>query len=455
MKKTLLSLGTLVSTIAPVASVIACGDGDVPGHEAPYSISIQADASTPTQANVFVNLKGFVTDSYIKEIKSRIAESIVAANKDLLKYSTMKIYIGDKTSLEYSDHGTVLSIITSPLINTNKNNLDVIFNLIDKPFDDFIQQLKSKEFFKEFFQKEIWGNEHHQIEKLDQNEVKRNLLEYLGYDSSNPNTIDVKYNSISNKFIDLTVIRTNVTSNPELHSTTFADQTTDFFDFLEGDTFNIKMIINDGIIAMDEKIQVIYRSKTTPSNSIICTMGPGKPQRARTQMYKIAQYLVNANGYKDELSFTNDLSFDSSSDFHELSTLGDSASRIFEYGSRTKATSVGMNYDRGSSRQQREYAVNFNKKTFKIKIKGKPYSQYQWFFGTDGNLIVGPGPREGWTLEFEGTYELNDAGNAIETTSLTKAIAMDASSKTINLLKSSVGIISKEILNDEQFFINK
>ena len=445
MKKTLLSIGTIVSTITPVASVIACGDGDVPGHEAPYSISIQADGTTTTQANVFVDLKGFVSDSYIKEIKSRIAENIIAANKDSLKYKTMKIFMGEIA-------GTTLLINTTPLTDTNKNDLNVVFNLIDTPFDNFINQLKSKEFFKEFFQKEIWENQHHQIDKVDQDEIKRNLLKYLGYDNSNPDVINLKYKIISDKFIDFTITRTNVVSNPELHSTGFTDESSGYFDFVEGDLLHMKIIINDDFsIAPHKDYKLIYLSKKHPSTSFDVPSIGGSPQNFMTQTYKMAKYLLKQNGYDGQLVYKYPGRYTNT--FRELEANANSASKVFAYDDNGRT--FGLNYNSlDGTKSKYEFLIDFDKKTFKIIFGNTAHNQKQWIFGTDGHLVMDPSHE--WSITLEGTYELNVAGDAVETiTSLTKETATDGTS-TIHLLNSSAKLMSKSILNgDMKFFIDK
>ena len=454
MKKTLLSIGTLVSTIAPVASVIACGDGDVPGHEAPYSITIQADATKPTQANVFVDLKGFVSESYLKEIKSRIAESIVAANKDALKYSTIKIYIGDKTAIYSAPNTYRLLIDSSPLIDTNKNDLDVVFNLIDTPFDNFMKQIKTTKYFSQFFQKEAWENQHHAIDKVDKDEIKRNLLRLFGYDDSNPDTIDFTYKIISDKFIDFTITRTNVVANPELHSTGFQNQATSYFDFLEGDSLHmISAIKEDFSLKPLDDCVLLYTSPKHPSNSYDGAGHGGSPQSFLTQSYKIARYLLKQNGYDGKLIYNHYLNGNVAF-LTTLNTLGNSASKVFAYGDNGQ--NFGIHFDSLSNLNLRKYKIwiNFETKTFKIINSNRSDAEKQWIFGKDGNhLIVEPSHE--WSMTLEGTYELNDAGNAAETISaLTNAIVTDGTD-TINILDSSAKRIAKFILNDFAFFIDK
>ena len=239
MKKTLLSIGTIVSTIAPVASVIACGDGDVPGHEAPYSISIHADEHTPTQANVEIKLKGFVSDSYIKEIKSRIAESIAAANKDALKYSTVYITIRSSTSPIIPVECKLL-INTSPLTEANKNDLDAIHNFIDTKFNDLINEVKNND-FKNYLYKKYWNLQLHAFDKLDQNEIKTNLLQYLRFNSTNPDLIDLKFNFVSNNYMNFSIKRTDVAATPELHSEELTESSTSYVTFLKGEEMNFNL----------------------------------------------------------------------------------------------------------------------------------------------------------------------------------------------------------------------
>ena len=455
MKKTLLSLGTIVSTIAPVASVIACGDGDVPGHEAPYSITIQADKTITTQANIFVDPKGFLSDSYIKEIKSRIAESIVAANKDSLKYSTMKIYIGDNPIKDYI-YAESVSIITTPLTETNKNDLNVVFNLIDTPFDNFMNQLKSKNWYSQFFQKDIWENQHHQIDKVDKNELKRNLLKLFGYDDSNPDVIDFTYKIISDKYIDFTITRTNVVANPELHSTGFVRTSTDYFDFKEGEVLYMKLNLHDdfSITPDEEKNDFVYISPKEPSESHRQTFHNGSPQHFMTQGYKIAKYLLKQNGYDDELKYAITSQSDKPYSINSgLVTLGDSASKVFAYGDNGQTFGINFNDLPGEKRNEYTFLVDFDKKTFKINYANTAYDEKQWVFGTDGHLVIEPSHK--WSMVFEGTYELNDAGNAAESISaLTTATATDGTN-TIHIQESSAKWISKYILNNYRFFVDK
>ena len=459
MKKTLLSIGTLVSTIAPVASVIACGDGDVPGHEAPYSITIIEDANTQKQANVFVDLKGFVSDSYIKEIKSRIAESIAAANKDELtnnnelKYKTMNIIIGDKTVVNYQIIGTTLLINTSPLTSTNGNNLDTIFNLIDTPFDNFINQLKSKEYFNHFFKKEIWENQHYQIDKVNKDEIKRNILKYFGYDDSNPDLIDFDYKVISDKFIDFTITRNNTVANRELHSTGFTNESSNYFDFIEGDVLHMKIVVDsDFSITPRDDSQLIYISKKHPANSYSIPSTGGSPQNFTTQIYKMAKYLLKQNGYDGELVYKYPRA--NVSAFTELAATTNSASKVFAYGDQGRT--FGINQDITSSKLSKyKFAIDFDKKTFKITFGNAVHDQKQWIFGNNGDhLIIDPSHE--WSMTFEGTYVLNNngIGNPIQAVSLVTAEATDGTN-TINILESSANTISEIILNDFKFFINK
>ena len=457
MKKTLLSLGTLSAIVAPVASVIACGDGDVPGHEAPYSITIQADKTTPTQANIFLDFKGFLSESYLKEIKSRIAESIVAANKDTLKYKTMKIYIGSKIVTFFELNAYKLLIDSSPLTDANKNNLDVVFNLIDTPFDNFMTQLKNIEHLNPFFKKEIWENQHHQINKLDQDEVKTNLLRLFGYNYSNPDVIDFKYKIISDRFIDFTITRTNVASSPELHTFAFTDGTTVYHDFVEGESINFKLLIPEnfsisrviGSGANDPgDSNVFYFSKVSDQSVIIST------SRFEKQIYKIAQFLLKSNGYNNRLLEFNQRSFalPTTPYFEELKALGNSANKLFGYGDNGQT--AGVNYDPGINYYRKNaFKIDFDKKTFNVRYKTKAFNEKQWVFGKDGDHLIVE-PTKEWWVEVEGTYELNDAGEEVETiTSLTKAIATDGTN-SINILESSAKILAKGIMNGVALFKN-
>ena len=453
MKKTLLSLGTLVSTIAPVASVIACGDGDVPGHEAPYSITIQADGTTTTQANIFVDPKGFISNSYIKEIKSRIAESIVAANKDTLKYSTFKLYIGDPTIKSFPF--SVAAISAASLTETNKNDLDTIYNFIDSSIDSIITNVKSNEFYKQYFQKEIWENQHHQIEKANQDEIKKTLLKYLGFTSTDPKTIDVKYKIVSDKFLDVYITRTNVVSSPELHTNLFTDDSTEYPTFTEGDTIRILAKDASSLITK-ENVRMLYITKKTflkagvvTNRSLIAPLGSGNPQNAFTQLYKIIKFLLTSNGYDNGLLL--DL-FGGNLFLNELRSLGDSVNKVFGY--EFQGRTFGINYDISKPISQDQLTVDFDKKTFKIKKTFTPHNQNQWIFGKNGKKLAVEPSRE-WTMEFEGTYELNNAGSAVETiTSLTKAIATYGTD-TIDIIDSSAKIIARSSLNHPLFFIDK
>ena len=451
MKKTLLSLGTLSAIVAPVVSVIACGDGDVPGHEAPYSITIQADKGTTTQANVFVDLKGFVTDSYLKEIKSRIAESIVAANKDSLKYTTMKIYIGDPSIGIYPPENISLLINTTPLTDANKNDLNTVFNLIDKPFDDFMKQIKIKQYYSQFFQKDIWQNLHHQIDKVDQDELKKTLLKYLGFTSTDPNTIDFTYRIISDKYIDFKITRTNVVSNPELHTTIIADATTGYPDFLAGEVITIQFPIENNVINLYyDKARIMYLSND--SNKALVDVNPhsGSGVSTEVQIYKIAQFLLKANGYDNIFSCYFDTRLDKY--FQNLTSLASSKERIFGYGSKGEMSGVDL-YPDQSKTCLGYYGVDFDKKTFSIQLDIKTNTHQQWIFAENGDYLVVE-PTSVFKLNFEGTYELNDAGDAVETiSSMTKSTATYGN-KTIHILGSSSKNIVKAGFDYFKFFRN-
>ena len=452
MKKTLLSLGTIVSAVAPIASVIACGDGDVPGHETPYSISIQADEVTPTQANFDIKLKGYVSESYIKEIKSKIAESIAKFNKDLLKYSTIRIRVGN-TAVPINVSNLEKWIHTSPLTDANKNDLDAIHNFIDSAFDDLISSLKSNQEFSVYFKKENWENIHHQIDKLDQDEVKLRILKLLGFENvTNPDVIDFEYEVISNKYINFTVTRTNVVSSPELIQYVFSSKDTSYYPFLEGEKINLSFVLNFANEYPDNSFDpkndsTGYWYKPGISNSkygIMSLNGATGNRHSHTQLFKIAQYLLKANGYSDDIIFASIPESTHSTIDDHVKVLGDSASKVFAYGDNGQT--AGINFDSHGFPKHRQLQVNFEKKTFKIKYTPKAFDEKQWIFGTDGHIVVEPSHE--WTLEFEGTYDLNSTNDAIETiTSLTKAIASDGT-HTIHLLESSAKLIAKSLMND-------
>ena len=455
MKKTLLSLGTLSAIVAPVVSVIACGDGDVPGHEAPYSILIQADATTPTQANVFVDLKGFVSDSYIREIKSRIAESIAAANKDTLKYTTTKIWMGPPAWQVYTKWSWLINS-SSLLTNTNKNNLEAIFNIIDTPLDDFFNRLKSSKDYSHFFKEDAWKNIHNQIDKVDKDEIKKTLLKYLGFASTNPNLIDFKYKMISDKLIDFTITRTNVVASPELDIRIFVDASTSNGTFIKGDVIHVVGILDNNLVFPNEKFDIAYITKSTYDNgsnsetrSTTITYPVSSPQNIHVQLYKVVKYLLKANGYNNELELKIDENFGysmgNSSPFNQLKRLGNSASKIFAKG--TTGASSGISSDV----LQCNFSVDFDKKTFKMKFTSKDFTSKQWIFGKDGDYLV-MDPSHEWSITLEGTYELTSAANEVQSiTALTKAIATDGS-KTINILESSSGSIVKATFDYFNFF---
>ena len=463
MKKTLLSIGTLSAIVAPVASVIACGDGDVPGHEAPYSISIQTDDHIPTQANVEIKLKGYVSDSYIKEIKSRIAESIVAANKDTLKYSTIKILVGSITIPIYIRSIDKL-ISTSPLTNANKNDLDAIHNFIDSAFDDLINSLKSSKEFLGYFKKENWENMHHQIDKLDQDEVKLKLLKLFGFENiTNPDVINFEYEVISDKYINVAITRTNVDTSTELIQNIFSTANTGYEPFLEGEkmnisiNFNSKNIYDNKTLDLINDIYVVLWKPNVPRISKYGSMGTGGAKGNRdapTQLYKIAKYLLKANGYSDDIVFTDIYSASKPTMADDLKTLGNSINKVFTYGDNGQT--VGINYDDGSIPRikiTRHFQFDFDKKTFGIKYDLIPYDEKQWIFGKNGDhLIIEPSHK--WSIEIEGTYEIDHAGDRVGAiTGLTKAIASDGTN-TIDILESSAKLIAMSSLKERYWFFN-
>ena len=461
MKKTLLSLGTIVSAVAPVVSVIACGDGDVPGHEAPYEITISADSAKPTQANVEIKLKGYVSESYLKEIKSRIAESIAAANKDELKYSTAYIRIGS-ISAPLSIRQVEKLISTTPLTNANKNDLDAIHTFLDSSFDSLINEVKAYKVTKKYFEKDIWENIHHQIDKLDKNEVKLRLLKLFGFENiTNPDMIDFEYNLISDKYIDITITRTNIAASPELIQHFFGNPSTTFEPFLEGEKMNLGIIFNSKnkyndktFDINDDEYMTIY--KPGSSNSKYGPMGTGGPpgkRNSKAQIYKIAKYLLKANGYNDDIIYAHYTTLASPDIGDDLKTLGNSASKVFGYGDNGQT--AGINYDNLGARRvyNRDFQVqfNFDKKTFKLFYSSDSYDQKQWIFGTDGHLVTEP--TKEWKLELEGTYEVDDTDIKANSITLTKATATDGT-KTIHLLKSSAKLIAMSALKDKHWFNN-
>ena len=459
MKKTLLSLGTLVSTIAPVASVIACGDGDVPGHEAPYSITIQADAIKPTQANVEIKLKGFVSDSYLKEIKSKLVEIIAAANKGESKYSTIKIWVGNNT-VPINVFMTLTKLIDiSSLTNENKSDLEAIHNLIDSNFDTLINEIKANKQLKQFFREGIWENQHHQIDKVNKDEIKRNILKYLGYKYSDPNVINFEYEVISDKYIDFTITRTNVAVSPELTQNIFSVNTS-YFDFLEGEKINVRLCISDdGKVnfgqedGKQDSYLALYNSKQSNKNDyLMIATSAYSPINAYTQLYKITKYLLKANGYEDNLVIQHDLTEDYSKMIDHLKTLGNSANKVFAYGENGQI--VGMknkqNAWAGGANTVQEFKVDYDKKTFNVKFICTTGDQKQWIFGKDGHSLTME-PNKEWSITLEGAYELNSTGDALESiSSLTKATGSDGTN-TVNILDSSAKIIAKSLFNDGPF----
>ena len=147
MKKTLLGLGAIASTIAPITSVIACGY-ETPD-KAPYELISRKDSSTETQLNFIVKLKGYISESYIKEIKSRIAETLNEANKDELKYTTISISFQDaKDELKreakwIGDHELV------------EKGLDAVLNFMGTKYDNLVTAAKANIYLYKFFVESI------------------------------------------------------------------------------------------------------------------------------------------------------------------------------------------------------------------------------------------------------------------------------------------------------------
>ena len=145
MKKILLGLGTLASTIAPVAAVVACGTGNPLNKH--YTISMSPDVSTPTQANVIVKLKGYISNSIADEIKSIIAESITEKNKGTLTYTTMHIEIQDDTD---STHKQTIDITNVPL-DADHKDLTSTIAMMGSNFDTLITSAKTNPDLAKFF----------------------------------------------------------------------------------------------------------------------------------------------------------------------------------------------------------------------------------------------------------------------------------------------------------------
>ena len=459
MKKTLLSLGTIVSTIAPVVSVIACGDGDVPGHEAPYIITIDADAVTPTQANVVIKLRGYVSDSYIKEIKSRIAEDIARLNKDALKYSTLTITLRNITNPFSAD--SFVKTIASQLTETNKNNLEEIHNFLDSDFDDLINRAKTYDdpinlnILKQYFKKDIWQNQHHQIDKVNKDEIKTKILELFRYSKTDPDLIDFEYEWISDKYINFTITRTDVVSTPEI-SSSMLSLNTSFQQFVPGEKINVNINFNsmtsesskDFIIDNDVKV-CAYNSKIPTKNNFVGIHTARGSINPHGQVFKILKFLLKMNGYDNDKVMIFKSKNNASIETHivdELKTSANSKSKVFTYGDNGQLPGINS-FDGGARyRPRREFQIDFEKKTFKIKLSAKPHNEKQWIFGEDGHLVIEP--TKEWTMEFEGTYELNVAGDTVETiTSLTKETATDGT-HTIHLLESSAKKMTKILINE-------
>ena len=460
MKKALLSIGTIVSTIVPVASVIACGDGDVPGHEAPYSIVIQADERTSTQANVVIKLKGFISESYIKELKSKIAESIAAANKDTLKFSTIHIWVGSISSpLPIKSLEKIIN--ATPLTNANKNDLDAIHTFLDSSFDSLINALKAHRELNQYFKKDAWENQHHQIDKLDKNEVKLRLLKLFGFENvTNPDVIDFEYEVISDKFMDFTITRTNVSNSPELISHAFATQDTVYAPFLEGEKINTCINFNsinkydDNSLDINNDITTIWYKPETSSTKYGTISGSTGNRNREVQFYKLAKYLLKANGCNDDIKFSGDYLADKPDVDNNLKTLGNSASKIFAYGNNGQI--AGINYEDDDRTPHyfatKQFQFDFDKKTFKLQYISTAYDQKQWIFGKNGDhLIIDPSHK--WTLEFEGTYDIDDTDIKADSTLITKATATDGT-HTIHLLESSSKLIANTIMKDLHWFFN-
>ena len=456
MKKTLLSLGTLSAIVAPVASVIACGDGDVPGHEAPYSITIQADKTITTQANVIIELKGYISDSYLKEIKSRIAEDIARLNKDELKYSTMKLILKDRfISIDF--YKTTKLINTSPLTDSNKNDLDAIHNFMDSGFDDLINNEKGEKKTKKYFDKDAWTNQHHQIDKLDQNEVKLKLLKMCGFNSTNPDTIDFKYEIISDKYMSFTITRTNVAASPELVQQVFSSANTGYPPFLEGEKINFNFTFNrknkydsKAFNIEDDAYAVWYNSKSLSKNGTMGIGGSIVDATPHVQLYKMAKYLLKANGYSNDINFISDTNNGQVSIDNPVRTLGSSANKVFTYGDNGQI--AGINHISSGININQKYQMDFDKKIFKIKYGTTVYAEKQWIFGENGDHLMIQ-PNQEWNIEFEGTYEVDGTEVQNGSITLTKAIASDGTN-TINILESSAKIIVNYLLHDKHWFFN-
>ena len=444
MKKTLLSLGTIVSAIAPVASVIACGDGDVPGHEAPYKITISADESIPTQANVLIRLKGFVSDSYIKEIKSRIAESIAAANKDELKYKTMEIFV-ESLSSPIDSQAVSEEIKTSPLTSANKNDLEAIYNLINSHFDNLVNRAKNHELLKHFFEKKVWENNSHAIDKADQDEIKKKLLKLFGFRSTNPNWIDFKYGIISNKYIDFTITRTNVPASPELYQQNFS-RNTQYFPLLEGESINISMNIpEDGILDIrNDLISTVFNSKTINKNGELGVNS--NTVKVEVMIYRMFKLLLKKNEISNNIKLKYGTIGESKYLLFDEITSGNSATKLFGHGDNGRKNWLLYNTS------ENIIEVDLDKKAFKINVNIENKNEKQWVFGKNGDHLIIE-PTKIFTLSLEGTYNLNGTNDDVESIpSLTKATATDGT-KTIQILESSGKSIAKDIFQKLYFFI--
>ena len=188
----------------------------------------------------------------------------------------------------------------------------------------------------------------------------------------------------------------------------------------------------------------LFNSKSTGKNGYGGFSGSGRVI-TKVRLYKLITKLFKEANIDNSLRFYSDYSHK-----NIISTFnappGSSITKVF--GFDDKGSSRGVNF----KTIYQTIKIDFDEKKFNIKATVANSSAKQWVFGKDGDYLMIE-PNQEWTMEFEGTYELNTAGDAAETIpSLTKAIA-NHGSNSVNIFDSSAKTIAKHFLNDAKLFL--
>ena len=400
MKKILLGLGTLASTVAPVAAVVACGNET--SDKSPYELTMKADASVATQLNIVVKLKNYVSDSYIREIKSRIVEDIAAANKDALKYSTIHIEFQDAADATKKEG---LLISTNPLTDANKNDLDAIHTFMDTSFDTLITSAKANNDLHKFFVEPTTAGAETTLPTFtaeEQDKIALNIGRILHMPAI---TTKGLFKFAVTRFdknaaqMEMKLTRTSVAGVTDLVAINH-ESTGDALSMLEGEELIITIAFDMNNMRFNSISFTLQNSKDARKNGSYNTGGT-------TSEWKIILLTL----IEKITPLKSSIIFDEANVENILPSISTSSAQSFFYWSNIN---VGGKQVFTSEGGKFTYQISMEKKTFDLKVDISVWG-HKAIYGEDGHSIHNSGSlrtdKSTISFHFTGTFTLKDSSN--------------------------------------------